>query len=218
MVARRRRRSRSRPAPATFASPAHIEIVTIADGARRKLTDPPSAHIGDISPAFSPDGRHVAFVRSISGGLGDVFVTSVDGGAPTQVTADNADVLGVDWEPDGRHLVFSSDRSGGINLWRVPVGGGEPALVAGGSAKVKHPSVARRAGSIAYEDWHYEINLIERGVVDAAAPDGRSARRAIAGTFIRRFHRMANGWRSSRRARATTRSGSPIAAATTRVR
>jgi len=154
----------------TFASPAHIEIVAVADGSRRTLTEPPPDHIGDISPAFSPDGRHVAFVRSISGGLGDVFVTAVDGGAPTQVTADNADVLGVDWEPDGRHLVFSSDRSGGINLWRVPLGGGEPALVAGGSAKVKHPSVARRAGSIAYEDWHYEINLIERGVEDPAAP------------------------------------------------
>ena len=154
----------------TFASPAHIEIVAVADGSRRKLTEPPPAHIGDISPAFSPDGRQLAFVRSISGGLGDVFVAAVDGGAATQVTADNADVLGVDWEPDGRHLVFSSDRSGGINLWRVPVGGGEPALVAGGSAKVKHPSVARRAGSIAYEDWHYDINLIERGVEDAAAP------------------------------------------------
>jgi Tol biopolymer transport system component/DNA-binding winged helix-turn-helix (wHTH) protein len=154
----------------TFASPAHIELVTIADGSRRALTAPPAAHIGDITPAFSPDGRRVAFVRSISGGLGDVFVTSIDGGAASRVTADNADVLGVDWEPDGEHLVFSSDRSGGINLWRVLVTGGEPLLIAGGGAKVKHPSVARRAGSIAYEDWHYEINLLERGVDDGAAP------------------------------------------------
>jgi Tol biopolymer transport system component/DNA-binding winged helix-turn-helix (wHTH) protein len=153
----------------TFASPAHIEIVTVGDGSRRALTHPPAAHIGDITPAFSPDGRQVAFVRSISGGIGDVFITSMDGGDTKRVTADNADVLGVDWEPDGRHLVFSSDRSGGISLWRVPVGGGEPLLIAGG-AKVKHPSVARRAGSIAYEDWHYEINLLERGVEDGAAP------------------------------------------------
>jgi Tol biopolymer transport system component/DNA-binding winged helix-turn-helix (wHTH) protein len=154
----------------SFESPAHIEIVTIADGSHRALTTPPAAHIGDITPAFSPDGRQVAFVRSISGGLGDVFVTSIDLGTATRVTGDNADVLGVDWEPDGRHLVFSSDRSGGINLWRVPAGGGEPALVAGGGAKVKHPSVARRAGSIAYEDWHYEINLVERGVDKDRAP------------------------------------------------
>ena len=154
----------------TFASPAHIAIVTIADGARRAVTSPPAAHIGDISPAFSPDGRQVAFVRSISGGLGDIFVVSSAGGTAVRVTADNADVLGVDWEPDGRHLVFSSDRSGGINLWRVPVEGGEPTLVAGGGAKIKHPSVARRTGAIAYEDWHYEINLVERGVEGEPPP------------------------------------------------
>jgi Tol biopolymer transport system component/DNA-binding winged helix-turn-helix (wHTH) protein len=155
---------------ATFASPAHIEIVTIADGQRRTLTQPPPAHIGDTSPAFSPDGRQIAFVRSISGGLGDVFVTPVDGGTPARVTSDNADVLGVDWEPDGRHLLFSSDRSGGISLWRVPVAGGEPAILAGGGAKVKHPSVARRTGSIAYEDWHYEINLMEGAAIGAMTP------------------------------------------------
>jgi Tol biopolymer transport system component/DNA-binding winged helix-turn-helix (wHTH) protein len=154
----------------SFASPAHIEIVTVADGSHRAVTAPPPAHIGDTSPAFSPDGRQLAFVRSVSGGLGDIFISSIDGGPAVPVTSDNADVLGVDWETDGQHLVFSSDRSGGINLWRVPVGGGEPALVAGGGAKVKHPSVARRTGSIAYEDWHYEINLVERGVADGAPP------------------------------------------------
>jgi Tol biopolymer transport system component/DNA-binding winged helix-turn-helix (wHTH) protein len=146
---------------ATLASPAHIEIVTVATGARRAATTPPAAHIGDISPAFSPDGRQMAFVRSISGALGDLFVAPVSGGPAARVTFDNADVLGVDWEPDGRHLVFSSDRSGGISLWRVPVTGGEPVLLAGGGAKLKYPTVARGSGAIAYEDWHYEINLVE---------------------------------------------------------
>ena len=155
---------------ATFASPAHIEIVKIATGERRAVTAPPPGHIGDTSPAFSPDGRQLAFVRNISGGLGDVFITSVDGRDPTRVTSDNADVLGVDWEPDGRHLVFSSDRSGGISLWRAPVTGGTPVLLAGGGAKVKHPSIARRAGVIAYEDWHYEINLVETAADGVPTP------------------------------------------------
>jgi Tol biopolymer transport system component/DNA-binding winged helix-turn-helix (wHTH) protein len=158
------------PGAATFASPAHIEIVNIATGERRAVTTPPPGHIGDTSPAFSPDGRRIAFVRSISGGLGDVFITAVDGSDPARVTSDNADVLGVDWEPDGRHLVFSSDRSGGISLWRVPVAGGMPVLLAGGGAKVKHPSIARRAGAIAYEDWHYEINLVETATDGVTRP------------------------------------------------
>ncbi len=154
---------------ATFSSPAHIEIVDVRTGARRAATNPPPAHIGDTDPAFSPDGRRIAFVRSVSGGLGDVFVAPLDGGAATRVTDDNADIMGVGWEPDGRHLVFSSDRTGGISLWRVPIAGGEPALLAGGGAKVKHPSVATRAGSIAYEEWHYDINLVERATENGAA-------------------------------------------------
>ncbi len=46
-----------RPAPAPSPRPRTSRSSTVADGARRTLTDPPPAHIGDISPAFSPDGR-----------------------------------------------------------------------------------------------------------------------------------------------------------------
>ena len=141
--------------------PLRIELVDIQSGTRQALTDPPEGIVGDDSPAFSPDGRSVAFLRSISGAIGDIFVTPADGGAPRRVTTDNADVLGLDWEPDGRRLVFSSDRAGGISMFRVGVNGGEPSLVTGGGTRVKHPAVASRAGAIAYEDWHYEINILD---------------------------------------------------------
>jgi Tol biopolymer transport system component len=150
-------------------APSHIEIVTLATGDRRAMTDPPPAHAGDWSPAFSPDGREIAFVRSISGSISDVFVVPAAGGRPRQVTADNADVLGVDWDADGRHLIFSSDRAGGISVWRVASAGGEPVLLAGGGAKLKHPTVARRAGLVAYEDWQYEINLREQPAIEDEA-------------------------------------------------
>lgn len=146
----------------TIGSPSHIEVVDVATGMRRAITSPPAAHAGDRSPAFSPDGRAIAFVRTISGSIADLFVIGLGGEALRRVTTDNADVLGVDWEPDGRHLVFSSDRAGGIGLWRVPATGSQPTLLAGGGAKLKHPSVARQSGVIAYEDWQYEINLREQ--------------------------------------------------------
>ena len=112
---------------------------------RRTLTHPPAAHRRH-GPAFSPDGRQVAFVRSIGGGLGDVFVVPVDGGTPARASSDNAGVLGVDWEPDGRHLVFSlrSQRR------RQPVARRrrrrEPTLLAGGGAD--QASEHRPAGRI----------------------------------------------------------------------
>lgn len=141
--------------------PFRIELVDLESGARQPVSDPPEGIVGDDSPAFSPDGRSIAFLRSISGAIGDIFVMSADGRAARRVTTDNADVIGIDWEPDGRNLVFSSDRAGGISMFRVPVAGGEPTLVTGGGTRVKHPAVASRAGAIAYEDWHYEINIVD---------------------------------------------------------
>src|SRR5262249_30250146 len=73
-------------------------------------------------------------------------------------------------------LVFSSDRAGGIGVWRIAVSGGEPTLVVGGGAKLKHPTVARRTGLIAYEDWQYEINLREQPTQEMGNDrDSRSA-------------------------------------------
>ncbi len=147
-------------------APSHIETIAIGSGERRAVTDAPPAHAGDWSPAFSPEGREIAFVRSIGGSISDLFVVPASGGTPRRVTHDNADVLGVDWDADGRHLVFSSDRAGGISVWRVPAAGGEPVLLAGGGAKLKHPTVSRRTGLVAYEDWQYEINLREQPTAD----------------------------------------------------
>jgi Tol biopolymer transport system component/DNA-binding winged helix-turn-helix (wHTH) protein len=150
-------------------APSHIELLTIATGATRAATAPPPGHVGDDSPSFSPDGRRLAFVRSISGSIGDIFVSTLDGAEPRRVTVDNADVLGIDWDRDGEHIVFSSERAGGISVWRVAATGGEPALVAGGGAKLKHPSVARGNGAIAYEDWRYEINIVELSTTSAGS-------------------------------------------------
>ena len=43
---------------------------------------------------------------------------SFDGPVAT-LTADDADVLGADWDPTGTYLIFSSDRAGAISIWRI---------------------------------------------------------------------------------------------------
>ena len=134
----------------------YLELVEVASGAHYPVTDPPAGQLGDDSPAFSPDGRELAFLRSISGSIGDIYVAPSSGGAARRVTFDDGDIIGLDWEADGKHIVFSSERGGGISLWRVASAGGEPTFVAGGGAKLKHPSVARAIGATAFENWHYE--------------------------------------------------------------
>ena len=141
--------------------PSRLARLSLATGAVTPITSAPAGSIGDHSPAISPDGRSIAFIRHSTGGAADVFVVPSAGGAARRVTFDEADLTGVDWTARGRALVFSSDRAGGYSLWRVGVEGGEPQLVAGGAARLKHPVSARAIDRVAYESWNYEINLWE---------------------------------------------------------
>jgi Tol biopolymer transport system component/DNA-binding winged helix-turn-helix (wHTH) protein len=149
-----------------------IARVSTTSGAREMLTLPTPGTLGDHSPSVSPDGARIAFVRGINGATSDLHLVSMAGGAPTRITWDNQDLVGVDWSADGKSLVYATDRAGGYTIWRVGVDGGDPQLVIGGAAKLKHPSVARSSGRVTYESWSYEINLWEAPIVDRLALEG----------------------------------------------
>ena len=138
-----------------------IARISTRTGVREELTLPSPGTLGDHSPSVSPDGTRIAFVRGLNGATSDLHVIPFGGGPPARVTWDNQDLVGVDWSADGRSLFYATDRAGGYTVWRVPAEGGSPELVIGGAAKLKHPSVARTNGRIAYESWAYEINLWE---------------------------------------------------------
>jgi Tol biopolymer transport system component/DNA-binding winged helix-turn-helix (wHTH) protein len=137
--------------------------LSLASGERTGLTLPPADAVGDHSPAVSPDGRSVAFIRDASGAT-DVHVVPIGGGQARRITFDEADLTGVDWTARGRALVFASDRAGGYSLWRVGAEGGEPQLVAGGAARLKHPVAARDLDRVVYESWQYEIDIWRVGL------------------------------------------------------
>jgi Tol biopolymer transport system component/DNA-binding winged helix-turn-helix (wHTH) protein len=139
-----------------------VARVSVATGERQFLTLPPPGIRGDHSPVLSPDGRRLAFVRSISGSVADLYVAGADGRNPLRLTRDGRDIVGVVWARDGRSIVIASDRAGGYALWRVPIDGGGITFVAGGGGeKIKHPTSAARADAVAYEGWDYEINVWE---------------------------------------------------------
>jgi Tol biopolymer transport system component len=76
-------------------------------------------------PAYSPDGRWVAYHR-VMGGERDVWVIPSVGGVPIRFTDHPAmDVLPA-WSPAGGHLAFSSDRSGSMQIWAAPIADGKP--------------------------------------------------------------------------------------------
>jgi Tol biopolymer transport system component len=92
-------------------------------GAARRLTDNP----GTVAqPAFSPDGRWVAYHRVFEGQR-DIWVVPVLGAAPVRFTGDAALDVHPDWSPDGRFLAWVSDRGRGQQPWIAPVANGRPA-------------------------------------------------------------------------------------------
>lgn len=139
-----------------------------------RLSTPPAPFRADHEPRFSPDGRHVAFTRSLDGTISDLWVLDTLTGGERRLTFDHRDVVGQAWSPDGESLVFSSDRAGNYGLWRVSAAGGEPVWVTGSGSKIKHPSQARTAAVVSFEDWLFEINIWRHPLgsldVETAAP------------------------------------------------
>lgn len=58
-------------------------------------------------PVISPDGKQVAFVRTVEG-KGQVFLLPLDGGEATQFTQSKYGAGNPRWSPDGKQLLFSS--------------------------------------------------------------------------------------------------------------
>jgi Tol biopolymer transport system component/imidazolonepropionase-like amidohydrolase len=71
------------------------------------------------SPAWSPDGRRIACIWH-----GGVTVMASDGGSVRQVTKGPDDLAPL-WSPDGRQLFFLSPKDGELQVWSVPVEGGD---------------------------------------------------------------------------------------------
>lgn len=89
--------------------------------AQRKYFQPNS------SPAWSPDGRSIAFTSSRSVDADgrpneDIYIVRADGGEPRQLTTNRSTDRNPVFSPDGQSVYFVSNRGGNWAVWRTPVG------------------------------------------------------------------------------------------------
>jgi Tol biopolymer transport system component len=129
-----------------------VHVISLADGGIRRLTDDESRE-----PAFSPGGKHVAYVKFFSpeSFLGaEVWVIPVEGGTPVPVCKVRAIVVKSPvWSPDGRMIAFlvtSRPRSGWKNssdeLWIVPVSEKGEAIGSPTKIRLPHSTIDMLAG------------------------------------------------------------------------
>lgn len=134
-----------------------LYLVDIATEEAEQVTFPgPRAY--DQDPAFSPDGRFLAFTRS-TGNAFEVFVVSLADGTEQQLTHDYRTLMGLDWTADGAHIVFSSARGGPFGLWKVPRTGGSPTWIPAPGWNLKAPALAAQGRQLVYENWLYDDNI-----------------------------------------------------------
>jgi Tol biopolymer transport system component/DNA-binding winged helix-turn-helix (wHTH) protein len=131
-------------------NPSSLVSLSLETLRTKPVTFPMNSWDGDYSPAFSPDGTKIAFVRGTDVGSRDVYIVETTGGEPVKLTAGHQQIHGLAWTVNGNAIVFSSNAGGGVSLWRVPVSGGEPQRLPFGSDRAFTPTIAPKGDRLAY--------------------------------------------------------------------
>jgi Tol biopolymer transport system component len=141
--------------------PRGIFLLDVVSGVKKRLTLPPFAI--DILPAFSPDGRTVAFNRTVQPLGPFLYVVPASGGEPRELAPTSHPRARLGWISGGKEILFaavpvaaddgqprpSTEGRARASLWRVSVAGGRARLIAG-SEGANDVAVSRDGGRLVY--------------------------------------------------------------------
>jgi Tol biopolymer transport system component len=137
-------------------SPPALALLSLDTGKLRRITNPGEDQ-ADRSPAVSPDGYYLAFVRGAfmreaGGESADIYTCDLGGGGLARLTYDNDEIRGLDWSADGREVVYAAARGTGWHLWRILAAGGSPREILAAGNGAADPAIARAGNKLAFAE------------------------------------------------------------------
>jgi Tol biopolymer transport system component/DNA-binding winged helix-turn-helix (wHTH) protein len=155
--------------------PSGLFLLSIITGEKRRLTSPPSQVREDRCPAFSPDGRTLAFSRG-----DDLYLLALSEGLKAvgeakRIELGNRSGYAPAWTEDGREIVFWDGLHDSV-LWRIDVSGSEgrsaePRRLTDLGESASFAAVSRRGHRLAYSSFSFHSSI---GRI--ATPGGSKAR------------------------------------------
>jgi Tol biopolymer transport system component len=142
-----------------------IVAIDLEHHSLRALTESPEGTLGDVEATASRDGRRVAFLRSVSYGVVDVYLVNADGGAPRRVTFDNREIMGMAWKPragsgaEDDLILAARGEDGTVRLAERDLRTGSVTLLTDGVAPAAFPALTEDTRQIAFTSYRSTANI-----------------------------------------------------------
>ena len=159
---------------------AGIFVMSLNGDPVKRLTTSTSGAF-DRFPAFSPDGRQIAFSRGKDNGKTDIYLFSMTRHEEKKLASLDQVVSSLTWTPDGKRIIFALGYLliGHAHLFSVTTDGGELERLQIVSSEAGDPVVSRRGGRLAYVVPVFDTNIWKYSIEDNTPPS-----RLIASTKV----------------------------------
>src|SRR5215216_733392 len=157
---------------ATDGNDLEIYTIKVGGGGKTKVTNNDTF---DFHPAYSPDGKRIAYSGEGETGFDDeIYTVKVGGGGKTKVTNNDRNDFDPAYSPNGKRIAYTNYDGHDTEICTIKVGGGGKSRVTNDIKDEEEPSYSPNGKKIAYtgfkglgtdedEDFDHEIYTIKVG-------------------------------------------------------